>query len=147
MQVYSFRDLTGAFVHPLLPVPLVFTGEIGVKSVGVSMAGEKTHHDRAADGTIMASYIAGDDGAVAIICQQNSITHRLLLTWYNLVKAAADIGDISTFALGAMTIRSITAQTGHVITGISIPKLSDKPYSAQGADVTWTLPAANIQNI
>jgi hypothetical protein len=147
MYVYSFKDLSGAFIHPLVPIPLVFSGSIGVKSITVKMAGEKTHQDIAADGAIQSSYIPGDNGSVSIVCQQNSQTHQQLLIWYNLVKAAADLGNVSAFALGAMTLRSISAQTGHVITGISIPKLGDKPYGAQGADVTWDLPAASIQSI
>lgn len=147
MQVYSFKDMSGAFVHPSLVLPIVFTGQIGVKSVGVAMSSEKSHQDVAADGTVMISFISGDNGIVTITCQQNSDTHKALLVWYNLVKAAADLGDITTFALAAMTIRSISAGTGHMITGISIPKLGDKPYGSQGADVTWALPAANIQSI
>ena len=147
MKTYSFKDLSGAFVHPLLGAPLVFAGQIGLKSVTVAMATEKTVQDVGADGTVMSSYIAGDNGQISIVCQQNSITHRALLSWYNGVKIAADLGDVTQFASAAMTMRSLNDGSGHIATGGSIPKLGDKPYAAQGQDVTWVIPFADIQNV
>lgn len=147
MTVYSFKDISGVFNHPLMGVPLVFHGQVGIKSVTVAMATEKTARDVGADGSVMVSAIPGDDGVVTIVCQQNSLTQLWLLGWYNLVKIAMDQGDITNFATGAMTLRSLTMGYGHIIIGVSIPKLGDRPYAAQGADISWPLSAADIQNI
>ena len=49
---YSFLDMAGSLAHPDLGA-YVFTGQ-GVGSVTISMASDKTAHDIAADGAIMA---------------------------------------------------------------------------------------------
>jgi len=147
-QIYSFKDLSGAFTHPLLLLPLTFTSYqgIGLKKITVMMRTEKTEHVIGADGVVIPIYIPGNDGSIIVSCQQNSQAHKTLLNWYKLVRAAIDGGDVSNFATGAMTIRSVSAGTGHVANGISIPKLGDKPYAIQAGDVEWNLPCANIQH-
>ena len=146
MKVYSFKDLSGQFTSPVLSQPLFFAGQIGIKKITVSMATERSMHDLGADGTVLISAVAGNNGQVTIDCQQNSITHQALLRWYNAVKIAFDAGDVSDFATASMTLRNISDGSGHNITGISLPKLSDKPYAAQAADIQWVLHAANIEN-
>ena len=141
---YSFKDLGGAFTHPLA-IPIVFAGNIGVGQVSVAMTTEKTATDVAADGSVQVSYVAGDNGTVTIECQQTSIVHKLLLTWFNAVNAAARSGDISKFANASLTLRNTVDGTGHQCNGGSIPKNPDKVYAAQGGKVTWTIPFADIQ--
>ncbi len=145
MKTYSFKDVTGVFSHPLAG-EFIFAGQVGAKSIAIAMAGEKTVQDVAADGEVMVSYIAGENGTVTIVCQQTSVLHIFLLNWYNLVKTAADAGDLSDFATASISLRCLLDGSSHYIIGISLPKLGDKAYSAQGQDVSWPLPAAHIYN-
>jgi hypothetical protein len=139
---YSFLDTVLILSHPILPVPIVVTGE-GAGSITVSMQEARTAHDVAADGSVMVSKIAGNNGTVAIDVQQTSIAHKELLSLFNqLVIAPPD-----QWAQAALTIRNVTDGTGHLCTGISPAKIPDKAYGKSGAHVTWSLMAADIQSI
>ena len=135
---YSFLDLSGAIVHPSYGA-YQFTGE-GVGEITISMATERTHHDIAADGTIMISKIAGNNGTIAVKCQQTSVIHKYLVGLYNYLLTT----DTNQWAQAAMLLRNASDGTSHVLTGISINKLGDKTYKAQGDTITWTLMAADI---
>ncbi len=145
MKTYSFKDLTGAFTHPLAG-DFAFFGQVGLGQITIVMNTEKTTHDVSADGTVMPSAISGDNGQASIEIQQTSILHKFLLDWYNLIKTAMDSNDVSTWAGASMTLRSTTDGSSHVLQGISPAKIPDKPYAAQGQKVTWILMAADIQN-
>jgi hypothetical protein len=137
---YSFRNVSGSFTNPLLSQPIVFAGQIGMGAFHVAMANTRTVHNRAADGTIMPSYVAGNDGTVSIEMQQTSILHQLFLNLYNSLIVAAEGGDPSNWAASGMTLRNPPPLGNqHVLTGISFEKRPDKPYQAQGSNVTWTL--------
>ena len=138
---YSFLDLGGAVAHPALGA-YTFSGQ-GVGKVTVAMATERTVHDVAADGSVMVSKIAGENGTVTIEAQQTSDVHKWLLAAYNAIKVA----DISAWAQMAMTLRNTSGGTSHIITGISFQKVPDKPYDKQGQMVSWVLMAADIQSI
>lgn len=139
---YSFLDLAGAISHPLFPLGVFqFTGE-GVGSLTVTMMTERTAHDVAADGSIMISKIAGNNGQINIECQQTSLLHKYLLSLYNYVTTA----DASAWAMAAIIMRNVKDGTSHIATGVSFGKIPDKPYGASGARVTWTLWAADITN-
>lgn len=149
-KVYSFKDLSGSFTHPYCN-SIVWGGSgsylgIGLKKITITMKSERTEHLVGADGVVIPIYIAGNNGSVTIECQQNSSTHEGLLRWYNLVKNNIDTGDPSEFATAEMTLRSLSAGTGHIIRGISLPQLGEKVYASQGGDVIWILPAANIHS-
>lgn len=144
-RVYSFKDVTFAFAHPLVQ-DFVSAGQVGLGQLVVAMAAERTTHDRSSDGTIMVSYIPGDDGAIQVEVQQTSIIHQVLLNWYNIIKIAADNGDVSNWASGVVTVRSLTDGSLHILSGVSPSKIPDKPYAAQGQKITWTLMAADIQS-
>lgn len=149
-RVYSFKDLSGSFTHPDVKSivwggPSSYLG-VGLKKITVTMKTERTEHLTGADGVVIPIYIAGNDGSVAIVCHQNSSTHETLLTWYNTVRMNIDNGDPSEFATAKMTLRSLSAKTGHIIRGISLPRLGEKVYASQGGDVTWILPAADIHS-
>ncbi len=146
MKTYSFKDVSGAFAHPLAGA-FIFGGQIGMGQISISMATDKTSHDVAADGTVMVSFISGDNGAIDIEVQQTSELHSFLLAWYNLIKTASDLGDVSNWASAAITIRSLLDGASHVIQGLSPSKIPDKVYAAQGGKITWHLMAADVQNL
>lgn len=147
MTTYSFLDLSGAFTHPSVGIIPLNGGNIGLGQVKVMMATEKTAHNVASDGTIMVTFRAGDNGSVEIEVQQTSLLHDALLNWYNTVKTAALAGNVTQWATAAITLRNIVDQTAHQISGISPSKLPDKIYGAEGAMMTWTLMAADSQQV
>jgi hypothetical protein len=145
---YSFKDLSGSMTNPvLLGSPIVFAGEIGMGEIIVSMHTERTAQDVAADGTVMVSYLAGDNGQVTIQMQQTSQLHAALLGLYNILKSQADSGNATNWAASALSLLNTVDLSQHILTGVSFSKIPDKPYAAQGQKITWTLPAANVVNI
>jgi len=136
---YSFTDLSGAIAHTSVGSYL-FTGE-GVGEISVAMTTEKTVHDIAADGSVMVSKIAGNNGHVTISCQQTSLIHKWLMEWYNYLVYLA---DTSEWALTSITLRNTSDGTSHYLSGVSPQKAPDKAYQAQGQRVSWTLMAADI---
>jgi Protein of unknown function (DUF3277) len=95
---------------------------------------------------VMPSYIAGDNGACTIMVQQTSILHLELLALYNLLKIAADNGDVSNWAASALSLRNTVDGSQHILRGVSFSKIPDKTYAAQGGKLTWVLMACDIQN-
>ena len=145
---YSFKDTSGSLSNPiLLGAPIVFAGEIGMGQFVINMHTERTTHDTAADGTVMPSYIAGDSGDCSIEIQQTSALHAELLGLYNLLKTAADGGDVSNWAASALSLRNIVDGSQHLLTGVSFGKIPAKTYAAQGGKITWVLMAANVTNV
>ena len=142
-QTYSFRNTSGSFTNPLLPAPIVFAGQIGMGSFIITMATERTVHDVAADGTIMPSYIAGNNGAFDVEMQQTSILHQQFIDLYNALVIAADGGDPSNWAASGATLRNTTVGNQHILGGVSFAKRPDKPYHAQGSKITWHLMACD----
>ncbi len=137
---YSFLDLSGAIAHPSLD-PFIFTGE-GVGEVTVAMITERSAHDVGADGSIMVSKIAGNNGHITITAQQTSVLHQWLMGWYNYLITA----PTSEWADTAMTLRNTADGSSHTITGISPQKKPDKQYQSQGQRTSWVLMAADIQS-
>jgi hypothetical protein len=138
---YSFLDLSGAIAHPLMGA-YTFSGE-GAGEVRVSMLTDKTVHDVAADGTVMVSKVAGNNGSISITCQQTSNLHKWLMAWYNLLM----FSDTTQWAETAATLRNTSDGTSHIVNGISPQKVPDKSYQSQGQRVTWVLMAADIQSL
>ncbi len=94
----------------------------------------------AADGSVMVSKVAGNNGTVTIEVQQTSPLNKWLTNWaHALWTGATDI-----WASTSMLIRCTNTGTTHVITGVSPQKQPDTPYQNQGQRVTWTLMAADI---
>jgi Protein of unknown function (DUF3277) len=146
LTTYSFKDLTGAFVHPTVGSYVLGGGNVGLGSISISMTTDRSVHDLAADGSIMVSYIAGDNGTITIEAQQTSDLHHFLLTWFNQLTTRANLGDISNWASAVLSIRNLLDGSTHTATGISPGKVPDKSYQAQGQRVTWTLLCARIIN-
>ncbi len=138
---YSFTDLVGSINHSAL-TPFIFTGQ-GVGGVTVSKSTERSAHDVAADGSIMVSKIAGNNGVITIECQQTSPLHFWLLNWFNTLWNL----PTSDWATTSVLLKNSTTGGSHVVTGVSPQKEADVPYQAQGQRVTWTLMAADIRNI
>lgn len=137
-NTYSFEDVTGSLNHP--SVGAASTTGAGVGTITTTMAGDKTAHDLAADGTVMISKLAGSNGTVAIALQQTSELHKYLLKWYNYIVTA----PAAEWAKMNITIKSANLGDMTVCTGVSPQKLADRPYQAQGSHVTWNLMCAEI---
>ena len=146
MTTYSFKDLTGAFVHPLAGTYILGGGNVGLGQITISMTQDRTVQDVAADGSVMVSYIPGDNGMCSIEVQQTSDLHDFLVSWFNLCKTAADLGDVSSWASATVSFRNVLDGSVHTLIGVSPGKMPDKVYQAQGQKITWTLPAAQVIN-
>lgn len=145
MDQYSFKDLNGAFAHPLAGVFSMY-GQIGVGQLTVANTTERTAHLVAADGNVVVSFIDGDNGHVAVETQQTSDLHIFLLRWFNLIKTAAQNGDTSNWATATLSFRNIADGSTHTLKGVSPAKVPDKPYAASAQNITWMLMAADIQH-
>jgi hypothetical protein len=141
---YSFQDLAGAIAGTTIGA-FTFNGgeQLGAGEISISMSTEKTDHKVAADGAVMVSFVAGNNGKISIQCQQNSTIDKFLLAGYN----ALLIAPKSQWAEVAATFRSTIMQISHAASGISFLKAADRSYKAQGDNVTWELLAADIQSI
>lgn len=144
-NTYSFKDLVGNLVNPVFGVSLILAGGyVGVGSITIRMSNDRTSHDRGADGTIMPSYEAGNNGDFDIEVQQTSSLHHELLALYNLAQTAADNDDLAGWAATQVSFQTILDGSTHNLTGVSFKKIPDKPYQVTGQKVTWTLMAANV---
>jgi len=146
-RTYSFKSLTGVLTNPVFDTTITLTGgNIGIGSITIRMTTTRTTHDVAADGTVMPSYIAGDNGEVDIVVQETSAIHGDLLELYNQCVLAANNDDVSGWAATAISFTLLIDGSTHTLTGVSFEKIPDKPYEAQGQKMTWKLMAANIIN-
>lgn len=135
---YSFGDVSVVFAHPAVG-QYVATGA-GLGSISVSMTTDRTTHDVAADGSVMVSKVLGRNGSLTITVQQTSELNKWLLKLYNYVEQA----PTPEWANTRITIRSASMQDLIRVTGASFQKLPDRPYQAQGQQVSWVLMAAEI---
>lgn len=131
LTTYSFADLAGSINHPTFG------------SVTVAKATDRTAHDIAADGSVMVSKIAGNNGTVTIEVQQPSSLHKWLSAWFNALWQL----PTSEWASTSITLRNTATGTRHIISGISPQKEPDTPYQSQGQRVSWTLMCAEITNL
>ena len=141
VTTYSFTDLAGSISHPTFGAYL-FDGT-GIGSVTISKATDRTAHDVAADGSVMVSKIAGNNGTLTIECQQTSAIHKWLLAWFNVLWQL----PTSEWASTSLTLRNSATGTRHIISGVSPQKEPDTPYQSQGQRVSWTLMCAEITNL
>ena len=145
---YSFKDLTGVLTNPTFGVTIPLTGgNVGFGSMTITMTTERTVHDVASDGSVMGSYIAGDNGAVDLEIQQTSTLHHQLLALYNLCVTAANNEDVSGWLSTTISFRTILDGSVHILSGVGFGKIPDKPYQAAGQKVRWALMAANVVNL
>ena len=137
---YSFLDMVGSISHPLVG-SYIFTGE-GAGSVSVAKSTERSTHDVAADGSIMISKIAGNNGTVTIEVQQTAPLHKWLLKWFQVLWLL----PTNQWATTTMLLRNSSTGGSHICQGVTPQKEADVPYQAQGGRVTWTLLCADIIN-
>jgi hypothetical protein len=143
---YSFKSIRGSIVNPVFNVVIPLQGgEVGAASIRITMSQERTRHMVAADGTVMVSYVAGNNGAIEIACQQTSSLHQELLALYNLAVLASESGDSTGWAATTISIRGDLLQ--HICSGVSFAKKPDIPYQDSGQNVTWNLMAADVQTV
>ncbi|MCM3141659.1 phage protein [Brevibacillus sp. MER 51] len=135
---YSFADVAAVIAHPAVG-QFVATGA-GLGSISTTMATDRSAHDVAADGTVMVSKIKGRNGSITISAQQTSDLNKWLLKLYNYLEQA----PTSEWVRTTITIRASLMQDLIRATGVSFQKLPDKPYQAQGQQVSWVLMAADI---
>ncbi|MDU5080230.1 phage protein [uncultured Tissierella sp.] len=138
--VYSFQDLNCSFTHPSVG-QISMNGE-GIGSITITRANDVTSHDVSADGSVMISKIKSKNGTVAISVQQSSPLNKWLDRLYNYLEVASS----SEWAKASIILRHLTLGEGTVCTGVTFQKRADKPYQAQGQQVTWNLMAANIDD-
>jgi hypothetical protein len=141
ISTYSFLDLTGNIVHPAVGA-YTFTGQ-GIGEMTIAMATDRTAHDVAADGAVMVSKLAGENGSITIQAQQTSSLHNWLMNWYNYLYLA----DTDEWTQTTILIRAPKMGRSHVGTGVSPQKVGDTPYQAQGQRVTWTLMCADLKTL
>jgi hypothetical protein len=144
---YSFKSLVGSLTNSVFGVTIPLTGgNIGAGKFTIRMATERTAHDVAADGTVMVSYAAGDNGMIDVEVQESSTLHQELLALYNLAVLAANNDDVSGWAATTIQFRMLTDGSLHNLSGVSFQKIPDKPYEAHGQRIVWPLMAANVVN-
>jgi len=140
-STYSFSDLAGVISHPTLG-SYAFTGQ-GVGEIQVNMLTERSAHDVAADGSVMVSKIAGNNGSITINVQQTSDLHLWLLAGFNTLVYA----DTNEWATMGIKLRNVRTGSSHLATGVSFQRMPDTPYSAQGQRISWVLMAADIMSM
>ncbi len=143
MFTYSFLDTTGAITSP--SDKYIFQGE-GIGEISIVMSTEKTAHMVAADGVVVGSLIAGDNGQMTIQCSQVSDLHKWLLDQYNTALTAAKNGDVSQWMGLSISLRNVVDGTAHRGRGGSFQKVPDKVYQKEAQMVTWVLMFADIQS-
>jgi hypothetical protein len=144
---YSFKDLVGVLNNDILGQPFQLAGgNIGNGQISIRMLTMRTEHEVGADGTVMPSYVSGNNAEVSIEVQQTSALHHALLSLYNQLQTAADSGDVSNWVGSVISFRTILDGATHNLTGVSFDKVPDKNYAAKGGMVTWVFKAAYAIN-
>ena len=145
--LYSFADVVGSITNPVIPVPFIFSGQIGVGHFTVGYTTVRSQMDVSADGAVMISSILGNNGHFSVEAQQTSSVHAFLFDLFNLLTTAQQLGDVSNWAATQVVINAIVNKTTHILTGVCFEKPPDTPYGSQGARITWPLLAANVATI
>lgn len=140
-ETYSFTDITATITHPAY-TSFSIQGE-GVGDITISKSQERTAHDIAADGSVMISKIAGNNGTIAINAQQTSALHKHLQKLFNHLWSASS----DQWAQINITLRAPKMGQQIVCSGVSFQKEADRPYQAQGQRIAWNMMAADIQYI
>jgi|SRR5208283_4529842 len=143
--VYSFGDVVIAFASTLVE-PMSFSGPLGTVRMEVSMLTTRSNMEMCADGYAFISSMKGDNGQITIETTQDSAIHQFFTSFMNALIAAQNNNDVTNWASATLSIRSVTTNTGHVLTGLCPTKQPNTPYAAQGGHCTWEFLAANVVN-
>lgn len=136
---YSFSDVTLVISHPAMGQYIA--NGAGIGNINTTMATDRTTHDLSGDGSVMISKIKGRNGSHSISVQQTSELNKWLLKLYNYLENA----PTNQWAAISIVQRAPSMQDLITSTGVSFQKLPDKPYQAQGQQVTWNFMAADVQ--
>lgn len=140
-NTYSFKDVTCSMSHP--NVGSKSTTGAGIGTITISQSTTKTSHKVSADGRVLVSKLAGDNGTVSITIQQTSEVHKWLLNnWYNYINSSSSSTD--DWAAMVVTIKNNSLGDLTTCTGVAPEKIADIPYEAEGAMITWNLMVADI---
>lgn len=137
---YSFADYNFSVVS------VIGTYSVQGKGIGsatVTMSTTKSTHSVGADGSVMTSKIAGDNGTVAIQVQQTSEFNTFMTKLYNTLKASPSSVWTSTLFL----IKNSVQKEVCTCIGCSPENFPEKPMQAEGQLVTWTWLSQNIQQL
>ncbi len=137
---YSFADYNFSIVSPIGTYSVQGNG---VGSATVTMATTKSVQSVGADGSVMTSKIAGDNGTVAIQVQQTSGLNTFMTKLYNTLKASPS----SIWASTQFLITNSVQKEVCTCIGCSPENLPEKPMQAEGQLITWTWLAQNIQQV
>ena len=147
LVTYSGSDVSLSFTHPLIGV-IQASGVAGkgINSISIRMAVDQTSVQVGMDGAVIPSVLPGDQGEIELSVWQTSTLHKELLAWYNAVKAARNVGDVSPWFAGMLLIASTVDGSIHTCSGVAPSKVPDKQYQVQAQPVTWLLHACNISS-
>lgn len=140
-NTYSFTDLEVTLSHPNYGSYSI-NGE-GMGDLTISKATERTVHDVGADGNVMVTKIAGNNGKVTISTQQVSALNDFMQGLFNyLWSAKAD-----QWSSISLTIRSPKMKKTYYCSKGAFVKEPDENFQIQGQKVSWIITFADIQRI
>lgn len=137
---YSFADYNFTVVSPIGTYSVQGNG---IGSATVTMSTGKSTHSVGADGSVMTSKIAGDNGSITIQVQQTSGFNTYMTKLYNLLKSAPSSVWTSTQFLITNNVQKEVC----TCIGCSPENLPEKPMQAEGQMITWTWLCQNIQQV
>ncbi|MDU4960197.1 MAG: phage protein [Sporomusaceae bacterium] len=140
-STYSFTDLTATISHPSYGAYSI-QGE-GIGDLTVSKLTDRSVQNIAADGSVMTSKIAGNNGTVTINAQQTSSLHNFLQGMFNYLWSA----NTDEWDQISLTVRAPKMQKTYYCTGGAFVKEPDEPFQAQGQLVPWPILFADIQRL
>ena len=137
---YSFADYN---INIVSPIGTYSVQGNGIGSATVTMATTKSTHEVGADGSVMTSKIAGDNGSVSIQVQQTSGLNTYFMKLYNVLKTSPSSVWTSTQILITNNVQKEVC----TCIGCSPENLPEKPMQAEGQMITWTWLCQDIQQI
>ena len=140
-STFSFTDIDATISHPSYG-SYTIQGE-GIGDLTISKLTDRSVHDVAADGNIMVSKIAGNNGNVTINAQQTSTLHNFLQGMFNYLWSAAT----DEWAQISLTVRAPKMQKTYYCTGGAFVKEPDEPFQSQGQRVAWGMLFTDIQRL
>lgn len=140
-STFSFTDIDATISHPSYGSYSI-QGE-GIGDMSITKLTDRSVHDVAADGSIMTSKIAGNNGNVTINAQQTSTLHNFLQGMFNYLWGAST----DEWAKISLTIRAPKMQKTYYCTGGAFVKEPDEQFQSQGQKLPWVLLFNDIQRI
>lgn len=142
--LYSFSGLVGSITNPLITSFPITGDNSGISKVTITMEGDVTSHERAADGSVMVSAINATNGSLQIETFQNSATDEFLIGWYNTLNTLKSQHVVTNWANTVISLVDTASGRSFTLSGVSPKKLPDRSYAVQGGTVSWDLMAAQI---